>query len=613
MDPKLSDLLASIGELLANLTDLSPEQLSALTDQLSQAIDALSSSDATDAVVASAGTLADAAERVAAERTRREGLVASAADQVGRARGALRRPTPVAISRVVASAAGHRDPERERPTEGGTGALVASLTAGADRNNSQVHGVDQLAELFDAQVRAARSMKPASDGERVVVASSRWEYPADRDLRGARNDPQMASDIIEAAVQPIVASGGICRPVNVDYAIPVWGTADRPIRDSLPSFQATRGGLHFIAPVAFDMGTYGAGVSIWTAPNDATPGGANTGVNSTRTVTDAVTAVGTTLTSATAAFTYADVGRSVAGGSIPTGTTILSVQSATQATLSAAATAAANGVTVAVSGLGTGPTTKPALEMNCGSEMEVLVEAIPQILNVSNMRARFSPEVVAQALHYLNVAHAVTAEVELLRQMRAFAKHVSGVQKFGIARDVLTTLDLVAAYTRDRYRLPDSTMLRVVLKRWVRSAIRADLAKAAFPFEDDTAASLAVTDAQIDAWFAARNVVATWALDDDTGTQNFGAQGAGTASVPVALNGWPATTRMLVYPEGTYQFLDGGQLDLGVTRDSTLNAVNKFQIFSESFEGVAPRGFEAVDFSCAFVSNGASAGTVAPS
>jgi len=542
MDPKLVDLLASIGELLANLTDLSPEQLSALTDQLAEAIDALGGSDATDAVVASINSVADAAEQVGAERARREGLVASASDLVGRARGALRRPTPVPIAQVTASAAARRNPERERPTEGRAGALVASLTAGGDPN-SQVHGVDQLAELFDAQHRAARSMKPGSDGERVIVASSRWEYPADRDLRHARNDPQKATDLVEAAVQPIVASGGICRPVAVDFAIPTWGTADRPIRDSLPSFQATRGGLHFVAPTAFDMNTYGAGISIWTNANDVTPGGAGTGPG----------------------------------------------------------------------GVGTGPTTKPALEITCGTETEVLVEAIPQILNVGNMRARFNPEQLTQAITYLGMAHSVTAEVELLRQMRAFAKHVSGTQKFGIARDVLTTLDLITAYTRDRYRLPDSTMLRVVLKRWVRSAIRADLTKAAFPFEDDTAASLAVTDAQIDAWFAARNVVATWAFDDDTGTQNFAAQGAGTASVPVALNGWPATTRMLVYPEGTYQFLDGGQLDLGVVRDSTLNAQNKMQLFAETFEAVAPRGFEALDFTAAFVSNGASAGTVAPS
>jgi len=613
MDPKLVDLLASIGELLANLSDLSADQLANLAELVSQALDALSSAPATDAVIASANTVADAAEQVGAERARREGLVASASDLVGRARGALRRPTPVPIAQVTASAAARRNLERERPTEGGTGALTASLTAGGDPN-SQVHGVDQLAELFDRQIRAARSMKPGSDGERVVVASARWEYPADRDLRGARNDPQRATDLVAAAVTPMVASGGICRPVNVDYNIPTWANLERPVRDSLPSFQATRGGIHYIAPQPFDMAVFGPAVGIWTNANDITPGGPNTGVNSTRTVGDAVTAVGTTLTSATAAFTYADVGRSVAGGSIPAGATIASVQSGTSATLSAAATAAANGVTVAVSGVGTGPTTKPCIEINCGSEMEVLVEAITQCVTISNFRARFNPEILSQALTYVGQAWAVTAEIELLRQMRAFAKHVSGAQLFGYARDSLVTLSLINAYFRDKYRLSQDTMLRVVLKRWVKDAVRADLTKAAFPYEGgDAYNSLSVPDAAINQWFADRNMVVTWALDSDIADQNFTNQAPGTVANPSALVGFPAVTRMLVYPEGTYQFLDGGQLDLGVVRDSTLNAVNKFQIFSESFEGVAPRGFEAVDFSAAFKVNGAAAGTVAPS
>jgi len=601
------DRLHELSEKLkADPSSLTGAELTELGNLLASEIDAAASAEPTDEHLGRINELADTAEQVATERGNHESVAASAATAAARVK-----PTPIPISQVVASVAGRRTPERERPSEGGTGALVASVTAGGNPN-SPVHGVDQLADLFDVQHRAARSMKPGSDGERVIVASSRWEYPADRDLRGARNDPQRATDLVAAAVTPMVASGGICRPVNVDYSLPTWGTAERPVRDSLPSFQATRGGIHFVAPVAFDQSVYGAGVSIWTNANDVTPGGPGTGVNSTRTVTDAVTAVGTTLTSATAAFTYADVGRSVAGGSIPAGATIASVQSATAATLSAAATAAAAGVTVAVSGVGTGPTTKPVLTITCGTETEVLVEAIPAILQVGNMRARFNPEVLTQALTYLGMAQAAVAEVELLRQMRGFAKHVAGTQLFGIARDSLAQLDLISAYFRDRYRLPDGQMLRVVLKRWVKDAIRADLAKAAFPFEDDSASSLAVTDAQISAWFAMRQLVPTWALDDDTGTQNFGAQGAGTASVPVALNGWPATTRMLIYPEGTFQFLDGGQLDLGVIRDSVLNATNQMQIFAETFEAVAARGFEALDFTAAFKVNGAAAGTVAP-
>jgi hypothetical protein len=71
-----------------------------------------------------------------------------------------------------------------------------------------------------------------------------------------------------------------------------------------------------------------------------------------RTVTDGVTtASSTTVTSATAAFTGTDVGRTISGGSIPAGATISTVVSATEITISAAATASATGVTLTLGDL----------------------------------------------------------------------------------------------------------------------------------------------------------------------------------------------------------------------------------------------------------------------
>lgn len=64
-----------------------------------------------------------------------------------------------------------------------------------------------------------------------------------------------------------------------------------------------------------------------------------------RSVADGVTNSTTAITSATAAFTAADVGKPITGTGIPSGAYIASVQSATAATLSAAATATATGVT----------------------------------------------------------------------------------------------------------------------------------------------------------------------------------------------------------------------------------------------------------------------------
>jgi HK97 family phage major capsid protein len=70
---------------------------------------------------------------------------------------------------------------------------------------------------------------------------------------------------------------------------------------------------------------------------------------SDRTVADGVLNSTTTVTSATAAFVAADVGKAVVGTGIPTGAVIASRTNATTIVLSAAATATANGVTLTVS------------------------------------------------------------------------------------------------------------------------------------------------------------------------------------------------------------------------------------------------------------------------
>lgn len=67
-----------------------------------------------------------------------------------------------------------------------------------------------------------------------------------------------------------------------------------------------------------------------------------------RTVTDGVTNTDTSLTSATAAFTSADVGRAVTGAGIPANTVISSVTSSTAVVLSKATTATATGVSVTI-------------------------------------------------------------------------------------------------------------------------------------------------------------------------------------------------------------------------------------------------------------------------
>lgn len=67
-----------------------------------------------------------------------------------------------------------------------------------------------------------------------------------------------------------------------------------------------------------------------------------------RTVTDGVLAASTTVTSATASFTSADVGAAISGGTIPANSTISSVTNSTTVIISAAASGSATGVTLTI-------------------------------------------------------------------------------------------------------------------------------------------------------------------------------------------------------------------------------------------------------------------------
>jgi hypothetical protein len=88
--------------------------------------------------------------------------------------------------------------------------------------------------------------------------------------------------------------------------------------------------------------------------------------------------------------------------------------------------------------------------------------------------------------------------------------------------------------------------------------------------------------------------------------QIFPAQAAGL------LNGWPTVVQWYLFHEGAWLVLDGGTLDLGIVRDSTLNSQNRYQMFFEAFENIVFVGVESLRIRSTICVNGATSGTVAP-
>jgi hypothetical protein len=140
-----------------------------------------------------------------------------------------------------------------------------------------------------------------------------------------------------------------------------------------------------------------------------------------------------------------------------------------------------------------------------------------------------------------------------------------------------------------------NAVLEAVFPLWVREALRAD-----FAFRDAAGYSN-VTDAMIADHFAARHVRAQFVHD----YQPLYGMAAATA--------WPATLDFLLYPAGGFVRGDGGTIDLGIVRDSVLNATNDYTAaWTEQLYLVAQLGPNAREVTVTLSVNGATGCCEAP-
>jgi hypothetical protein len=268
-----------------------------------------------------------------------------------------------------------------------------------------------------------------------------------------------------------------------------------------------------------------------------------------------------------------------------------------RAPIALADVAAGIGIWTAATDAAPGVAVKPSVTALCPPTQEVKVDAITRRIKMGNMLARFDPEAAAASLNVLMVAFARKAEQHLLDGITASSTAVTAARLYGAARDLLADVETAAVAFRSRHRMDDAATLQVILPSWARGLIRTDLTRA-LPGDVRTS----VTDAEVDAHFAVRHIAVTFSPD----LQVFGDQIAG------ALLGFPATVTFLIFAPGAYLFLDGGTLDLGIIRDSTMNNTNDLEIFAESFENVARVGVQSLAVTATVSPNGAVAGTVAP-
>jgi hypothetical protein len=281
----------------------------------------------------------------------------------------------------------------------------------------------------------------------------------------------------------------------------------------LPSFQADRGGIRYIAPPV--LSSYGSAVGVWT------------------TALDTAYASGTSVSSAT----------------------------------------------------------KDSLVVAAATETTAAADAVTLQLQFGNLATRAYPELIARHNELGLIQHAREAENNTLTAISSGSTAVTSTSVLGVAVDFLLQVGRAAAGYRTRHRMDDLAPLRLIAPSWVKAAITAD-----FGLQMPGDGATAVTDGDIEALLRARGINVCWTIDDTT----FGA-----AQTSGAMNGFTNTFVWYLFAEGTFLFLDGGTLDIGVIRDSTLVGTNDYKMFVETFEGVAKVGVESIKVTSTIAVNGA--------
>ena len=237
------------------------------------------------------------------------------------------------------------------------------------------------------------------------------------------------------------------------------------------------------------------------------------------------------------------------------------------------------------------PAAKNSLTVEAASETTVATDAVTLQMQFGNLATRAYPELIARHNELGLIQHSREAEQYLLSKIAAGSTAVTTTSLIGFGRDMLVQLGRAAAAYRSRHRLEADAPLRAILPSWVKDAMAADLTLS-MPGDSTLNAY-----SEIDGYMAARGVVASYSLDQNV----YGAQGA------AALLEFADSFTWYLFSEGTFLFLDGGTLDLGIIRDSSLVGTNDYKMFVETFEGVAKVGIESLAITSTISVNGVAA------
>lgn len=246
----------------------------------------------------------------------------------------------------------------------------------------------------------------------------------------------------------------------------------------------------------------------------------------------------------------------------------------------------------------TGAGSKPCIRVPCASFSEARLEAYGICLTAGNLTDAAYPEATKNFLALLMSAYYRAISTRYINAMVALSTLSSGggmgAAGAGTVAPLLGSVEMAAVDYRARYGMCDTAILEVKLPSWAKGVIRSDLAKRM----GSDIEVFEVTDAMIAAWFDLRGVSVQFISD-------WQVRASGFPGFSTPMTAWPTTVEFLIYAAGTFVLGNGMSLDLGVVRDSTLNAKNDHTAaWMEETHLIAKIGHESRRYSVNICSDG---------
>lgn len=212
--------------------------------------------------------------------------------------------------------------------------------------------------------------------------------------------------------------------------------------------------------------------------------------------------------------------------------------------------------------------TKTCGRVPCPTFTEQRLECFGICLTVGNLMDDAYPEVIQNHMKLLMAFNAHRINLLKINKLVAASVGVSGFTGMGdttesTINNVLGALELQATDYRVKFSMCNDAPLEVILPQWILSMMRSDIRRRT------GVELLSVQDSYILNLFDALNLRIQFVADWQVRTSGFPGFSGGALT-------WPTQVQALMYAPGTFVLGNGLQLNLGVIRDSVLNATNDY-------------------------------------